>query len=185
MASFVSGCLITNPVEFEQEEPVPPVILDVARSSNPIGSILEVNVDEQPSRIEIPVRVSDANLFQDLVARSRLVTALVDEPEFDSVVIPEQGALLRDHVVFVEAGELSLGGCHQLELVVSGSFVPGEEPDLFDVVSVAGDVARATWTIWEVSDDPTGDNGATAAHQLVRSCPTRDALVIEGMEPAP
>ena len=44
MASFLSGCLITNPVEFEQEEPSPPFILDVSSSDNPIGSILEVDL---------------------------------------------------------------------------------------------------------------------------------------------
>jgi hypothetical protein len=184
--SFLSGCLITNPVEFEQEENVPPVIVDAARSDNPIGSILEVDFSAGPGRIAIPVRVRDENLFEDLVARIRVVTLSVPEPDFLPVDIPEQGELMRDLTVFVESGEIAAGECQQLELVVSGSFVLGEEPDLFDVVIEPGDIGRASWTIWEVSLDPKAmsESGAGAAQNLVLTCPTQDALVVEGMEQA-
>jgi len=190
VASFFSGCLITNPVEFEQEEASPPFILDVSRSDNPIGSILEVNLDgnPRPSRIQIDVQVRDENLFQVLDARSRLVSFADPEPEYGAMVeIPEQGALLRDHTVFVEAGDLKQGECHVLELVVSGSFLEGNDRELFDVVSVPGDLARASWTIWEVSGLPFDDDtGAAAAQKLVKTCPTRDAVTVKGVEePAP
>jgi hypothetical protein len=186
VASFVSGCLITNPVEFEQEEPQPPFILDVSRSDNPIGSILEINLDLNPSRIQIPVRIRDENLFQDLTARSRLVTVPIPEPEYgEGVLIPEQGELMRDEV-FVEAGDIKRGECHLLELVVSGSFVPGDDPELFDVVSEPDDIGRASWTIWEVSGDPLAETGAAAAQNLVKTCPTEDARTVTGVEdPAP
>ena len=168
LAAPCSGCLVTGKHTFDEEPNSPPVIL--SKTGQPaIGKIVWIDNVQPEWRFE--VRVRDEDVDDVLEARWR-VRHLDDlEPVFESREVRGSGSALRDLEVVVNTANLIEYRCHQLELVVSGSFPGFTAPEFFDTVLPGDedDVARAMWTIWEGQGPSTPP---ALQGQIAASCET-------------
>lgn len=149
---MLSGCLVTDQISFPEEEQFPPTIVDVPGTEIPIGGIFWVDLDKPQNEWELPVRIRDDNVDEELTARHRILKESELLPAWTEDTIAPSGVPTReDYKVKVPFGELRRRACHRVELVVSGSFVKRSHPSpkLFDVTEVEDDIARASWTILE------------------------------------
>jgi hypothetical protein len=171
----LTGCVVTDPVEFKNEVDVPPTIIDDPQFPN--GSIiLFENVEgggEKALRIQPKIR--DENVDQVLKVRLMITRAA------DAIVYtcPETallgGSTLRDYDIVVPQIYLNPGECHKVDVAVSGHFTRCRDDKelaekLFADVDEdhSGDIARATFWVWEVSNNVLGN--AAATQNLVNSC---------------
>lgn len=171
-----TGCLVTEDILFEGQDDVPPSFVFRPRSVPPIGDILEVNADtrevEGMTNLEFNVQVLDPNVQQALETQIRLRTLANASPASnellvineDGLDIPGTGSAVRDFRFSFLTTVLREGQCHQLELAVSGDFQEGADDErYFALPTRPGDVAVATWWIWETSISVNPD-----------TCPTND-----------
>jgi hypothetical protein len=171
---LATGCVVTDPIEFKDEVDLPPVIID--DPSYPNGSIIRFErVEGRGEEIRINLKIRDENTAQVLKVRTLIRRAA------DTIVYtcPEtvlaSGAVLRDYPLSITQSSLNPGECHKVEVAVSGHFERcREDPDLaerlFEEVEEthANDIARATFWIWETSNNVLGVPAATQG--LVNSC---------------
>jgi len=157
-----SGCLVTQDIEFQEQEDTPPTFVFRPRSVPPIGETLTIDTDELSNQnitnLTFTAQVRDDNLQQPLQTQIRLRT--LESPSFieraiidrDGNEIPGTGAPVRDFEFSLSTTELKDLHCHQLELAVSGKFLDltGEDR-VFAFPARGGDVAIATWWLWEIS----------------------------------
>ncbi len=197
-ASLLSACLVTDPVEFEDEQNRPPVIFEaigpdgvriplgsVITTDNPIsagggggaagtGSIVGNN------ELELRLRVRDENLSQPLRVRMRVrkpndVTIPYQCPEPE---IPPSGGDVREYELGIDKTALDIGACHRVEVVISSRFNrcstanPDVADQLFDETFEDDDLAYASFWVWETSMDPL--TSPEAALRLAKSCETLD-----------
>jgi hypothetical protein len=172
---MLSGCLVTNPVDFNDPTEIPPVIVDSAKL--PIGSIVKVNMDERPNTIRLPITIREDNLSQVLKVRTRITKSnTIIEYTCPETEIPPTGTNLRPYDIVIDKTSLNRGECAKVELVVSGSFttcVIDQRTDaLFDYAVPIDDIARATFWIWEVSGGVLAD--PQSALRLANSCKPPD-----------
>lgn len=171
----LGGCLVTDDIEFRAQEDAPPTFVFRPPSSPvAVGETLRLDTarleSEGTTNVTFNLQVRDENLLQDLETQVRLRTLV--SPSFSEVLIKDaevgpivlgSGRAVRDVEFSLLTTELRDGHCHQLQLAVSGGFLQLEDFRLFGVPRVDGDVAIATWWLWETSPD-TPVNPAT--------CPT-------------
>ncbi len=172
IVALLSGCLVTNPVDFNDPVEIPPVIVDSAKLPN--GSIVKVNVDDPgANEIRLPVTIREDNVSRVLKVRTRITKSdttieyTCPEPE----LLPT-GTNLRSYDIVIDKTSLNRGECARVELVVSGSFGTcqiDQYVDLrFDFAQPTDDIARATFWIWEVSGSALAD--AQSALRLANTC---------------
>jgi hypothetical protein len=169
-----AGCVVTDKIEFDAEQNVPPMIVDTPSEETPIGHILWVN-KATSSMVTLSVKVRDPNVTQALKAHWRLVSKDAPTPPFDFKDVAVTGDLVRDLTFELQTSPLGDGQCARLELVVSGSFKTETGPQNFDQTRTEGDIDSAEWLIWEGE----GPNKTSAAEQarLLSSCPTNESLL--------
>jgi hypothetical protein len=173
---FAGGCLVTDNAQLEPVPKSPPIVLPT--NMYPIGGLILVNA-KMVNEVRIPVRVRYENTLEDgLRARFRINTGskhgafACPDPEY---VVPPNGQLIRDWDIVFGSTQLERGACSMVEFVVSTSFVSCKQhPDAFDVTTGDDDeeLGRATFLIWETSNNPSTDPIASLA--LTNSCPKTD-----------
>lgn len=165
IAPLSGGCLVTQDIEFEGQDNFPPAFVFRPPSIPPMGEILTVDTDDlsdqNRTNLEFTLQVRDDNIKQPLQTQIRLRT--LESPNFterriidrDGIEIPGTGAV-RTFTFTISTTELLDLHCHKLELAVSREFrdltLIGEAR-VFAVPEDDGDVAIATWWLWEVSPD--------------------------------
>jgi hypothetical protein len=171
VAVTLSGCLVTDPIDFPEPVSYPPSISD-APGGVPIGSTFWIDLGAEVNEWDLPVRIRDDNVEQALAARHRVRTERNPQPDWIEVEIAPSGTPLREYTVKVSSGPIEQGQCHLVELVVSGSFFKRNDPAFFDAVLEVDDLARASWTIWE----GRGELDTLPADKavLIDSCPVED-----------
>ena len=152
----MTSCLVTDPVDFPQEENFPPSIVSAARAREmgvALDQIIRVVVPpDRSGELVIPVEVRDPNVEQDLDYiwlldfRADLSVNVLNDLEDDSTLFGiENGPEVRDLELNVPLRELgSTGSCHKIELLVSSQFssvVNPREPEQ------PGDIAQAVWWV--------------------------------------
>ena len=152
-ALCLAGCVTQN-IQFELPEDLPPAIASSPRARHPLHEILRVEeaVSDDDGggvsrEIRLDVDVRDPNLdqrlqlkiFLDFNAADPLGARVLYEAS-----IPPSGALARPVSVSLPRAVVEAPGCHRLELFVSGAFLPAprnREP------AFEGDLATATWWV--------------------------------------
>jgi hypothetical protein len=175
LGALVPGCLVTNPVDFDSDEGSPPMLLDLPTAKVPLGEHAWVDTTSGVSSWRFAVRVRDEDVTQDLQARWRVVTKTEQTPPFESLDLPFNGTLLRDFDLLLEAGQLDMGKCHRLEVVVSSGFLDPNRAALFDIPAVPGDLASGEWWIWEGPGDLAASDALKA--ELLDSCDALEDLL--------
>ena len=146
----MSGCLVTESIEFEEEKNYPPALYDEP-GSYPIGTAIPINRDEQETgEIVFSLQVRDENILQTLKTRYELSSPL--EPNSLIEVGPEVGISyepIRHFEFGIPVSLIRQDYCYRLLLVVTSGFSNDQlwEP-LLD-----GDVAKARWLIVEEGAD--------------------------------
>ena len=166
-ALTLSGCLVTDPIDFPEPVAYPPSIGD-APGGVPIGSTVWIDLGAAMNEWEFPVQVRDDNVEQTLFARHRVRTEDNPTPAWTEVELAPSGVPVREHKVELFRGDIEQGRCHQVELVVSGGFFGRDDPPFFDAVLSVEDIARASWTIWEGKGERETSEAEKAL--LVDSC---------------
>ncbi len=175
----LSGCVVTDPVDFKDEVDVPPSILDDPTFHN--GSIIKFEKVEGNApgakEIEIDLRIRDENVSQPLAVRTRIttskgVTFIATCPD---ILLARQGVPTSDYKLTIPQAYLNAGECHKVEVAVSGHFDPcsrdaAETNKHFGTPAFdhADDIARATYWIWEDGKNVLAD--PMAAQALLNSC---------------
>jgi hypothetical protein len=176
------GCLVTGKHHFDEEPNSPPVILSKT-GQPPIGSIVWIDNVQPEWRFQVSVRNEEVD--EELKARWRVVHQDETEPMFvERLVTLSAEGELRELEVVVNTANLIENRCHQLDLVVSGSFPAlAMTPMNFDTVLMGDedDVARARWMIWEGQGQATTPSEQLA--DIARSCPTNEDFINAEMAP--
>lgn len=179
------GCLVIDPIEFEDEN-FPPTLVDHP-SGTPIGRTVRIAVDEvQRTETVFRVLVRDRNRGQELSSRYRVTTRIdgnLDENAGDgpSFRIPETSNE-ADIEIRIPHSELrgGAGQCARLDLFVSSRFVETVEPERRFQPDTEGDLATATWWIWQVSDEVPSIDPTTCP---VQDDPEDTAAVQQAQQP--
>lgn len=172
----LTGCLVTDPIEFEEDVGSPPVLLDPL-SREFLGGIVWLS-PEEPTSWTFSMRVWDEDVTQNLQAHWRIVKKDVPVPEFEkpTIELPATGAVVRELQIVLQSSQLTGGPCHRIEVAVSGSFYQGEgrdDPEYFALTRVDDDLSVGSWTIWRGEPDFVTDGDALA---IFESCPTINNL---------
>jgi hypothetical protein len=161
----VGGGCVTDTISFDRKPVGPPIIEDSPTNPTDIKIGRPFWVDANKGRewsMEVLVREKDPN--RALVARHRIYVPETTEPEdqpFDPVPVP-QGSIEKPQErtlrFTVSTTSLEPDKCHQLDLVVSGSFDPDDVtvPSRFDLIrdrAQEHDIDRAGWSVWEGDED--------------------------------
>lgn len=167
-----SGCVVTDPIDFEPPVNNPPAFVMERPPKLQMGEIKFVSASSasSPPSWTFPLRVRDVDVDQELEMQWRIVTGGVPQSRKATQVV-RAGEQVRDVPITVSRGELETDTCHRIEVAVSGSFVKpfdDETEDLtrFAEVEVANrfDVAFFTFWLWE------GDPSANDPPKLVETC---------------
>ena len=183
----LSGGCVTDTISFDREPIEPPVILDSPTFQHKIGDVFFVDrtADETMWKMHVLVRERDVN--RPLTAHHRLVEPLadpMDRPQFVTVTVPlgsVEEPELRDLEFTVSTTLLQPSSCHQLQLVVSGSFEPDEtDPGFFAFVrDNKDDISWARWWVWE------GTRGSIdKPAELIESCNAGEVLPMPSAAPS-
>lgn len=182
-ALMLSGCLVTDEIQFPQDVPYPPTIVGVPGAEFQIATIIWIDLKgHAQNEWKLPVRIRDDNVDQTLEARYRVLQPGEPSPRWARDEIAPSGSPVReDYEVKVRFGDLLPGECHRVELVVSGSFLRRTENKFFDVLNdegeASGDIARASWTILE--GDPSDPEIEKKKALLLDSCKAIESLFQE------
>ncbi len=139
-----NGCLVTEGIDFPEEENVAPLIFARQGSPSPITGPLRT---EPGNELEFEVIVQDPNVTQNLEYRllrnfdpnSSTQTVLRDV----SGTLPANGEVERSLDFRVRSEQIGVpGSCTRLDLFVSGAF-QGVSPE----PEQPGDLARVTWLV--------------------------------------
>lgn len=176
VSGWVSGCLVTSSVEFEEEANVPPVVLDSAEF--PLGGVFEFD-PRIAQELSLEVRVRDENLDDELEIRARV--SVEDNPSRSFLIcqpnrfVFPNGTPTRDSLRLVlNQTQIMPGACSQLEVFVSSRFLrecTDADERFFDQPLDREDIAIARYSIWEVSGDPL--TNLMSASALLNSCETK------------
>lgn len=150
----LAGCITTGPINFEEEDNVPPCISSSPDASFPLNEIGDLNLDEPSSTQELPLQtiIVEANLEQVVQYRVFLDSPpppFSDSPILDGNIAPN-GFLAREATFSIPFSVLTPGTCHKVEVLVSGAFSGFVEPRR---PLEPGDVHQATWWIRVVDQD--------------------------------
>ncbi len=172
----LTGCLVTDPIEFEEDVGSPPVLMDPL-SREFLGGYVWLSAGE-PTSWTFSMRVWDEDVTQDLQAHWRIVKKDVPVPEFEkpTIELPATGAVVRELQIVLQSSQLTVDACHRIEVAVSGSFYQGEGrqgPGYFALARVDDDLGVGSWTIWEGEPGLVTDEQALA---IFKSCPTVNGL---------
>lgn len=143
-----NGCLVTEGIDFPEEENVAPLIFARQGSPSPITGPLRTAPGNE---LAFEVVVQDPNITQDL----EYVLLRDFDPEsgvrvsLNNGVLPATGEVERSLDFRVQNGEIGVapGNCARLDLFVTSAFqriVPAPE--------LPGDLARATWLVAMLDD---------------------------------
>jgi hypothetical protein len=186
----VSGCVVTDKVEFYEPVNSPPVF--------PAG--------EQPSRLQLgqiiflvkggdepdwtfTFRVRDADINQELRVQWRILRNVINLNQRMEVneqraaqTVPVSGTDTRDFDIKVRRDQLEFDNCHRIEIGVSGSFeeaLPGEEKAFLERDDDdRADIAQFSFWVWE------GDPTAPASAKLVETCAAKLFQPVVPTEPS-
>lgn len=157
IAVSLSGCLITQPVRFDQPSNSPPSISDAQGAPLSLTRIIQLPRDFTTTgdagsgrQVSLAVEVFDPDVdqtlnFQVLVDRTPCSTCV----EQHGVLSPSTRATGRDRrstTLAIDQALLLPPNCHSIQLLVSGGFQAGSQMPLED-----RDLASATW--WVASTD--------------------------------
>jgi hypothetical protein len=146
---LMTGCLVTESVEFEEEENFPPALYDEPGSQPAIGEAISINRDEQETgEIVFSLQVRDENVLQTLKTRYELSSPLESTSLVE--VGPEvgiSGEPIRHFEFGIPVSLIRQDYCYRLLLVVTSGF--SNELKLWDKPLLDGDVAKARWLIVE------------------------------------
>jgi hypothetical protein len=149
MAALSAGCLVTDSIEFEPEENLPPALSDEPGSQTPMGSMIEINRDLlEPGEITFALQVRDENRLQILKTRYELHSP--DEADSLIEIGPDvgiSGEPVRHFEFGIPTATIHQDYCYRLDLVVSSEFEA--HPTIWDKPRIEGDIARARWWIVE------------------------------------
>ena len=172
---LLPGCLVTNEIQFEAEEIVPPSVM-----APNLGDMIVLNRNRTES-LSLTVSILDPNVDEILYARWRLarnttmpVPMLLSlcnaDTNQDEAEILRTGTNLREHTLVINPFDVPLG-CHRLELAISSNFKNTctevrSAPGVFASTLAANDVGTANWWILSI-DGPPSD---TAKLEAFRTC---------------
>lgn len=167
----LSGCLVTDPIEFDRPANNPPAFVMERPPKLQLGEIKYLSARDVPSGWKFTLRVRDQDVDQELEAQWRIVTGGTARKRKSTIIIPATGAQVRELTIPVDQGELDTDSCHRVEIAVSGSFVKPFEGDMEDLTRFADvdvddrfDIAMFTFWIWE------GEPNANDPAKLVETC---------------
>lgn len=170
-----------SPIEVKEEPQTPPIVL--AASEISLASVIKFDASRQ-NELRIPVQIRNENTTEVLKVRMRIVTSgrtsekfLCPEPE-----VPPNNAQRRDFQIVIAAGKFTLGTCHRIDFIVSGDFQSCKKnSEWFDYTYGDPDeeVGRATFWVWEVSNEPLNPANSQA---LLSTCPALDRTTPQLME---
>jgi hypothetical protein len=150
---LASGCIATDPIEFAEDENLPPSAVSQEGAAYPLREIGQLNLDDPVESQELPLEVivRDPNIDQTLQYRIFLDSA--NPPSSNEIpilagTIEPQGDVEREITFNVSYDLLTPGVCHKIELTVSGAFFGFVEPRR---PAQEGDIDNRTWWI-EVTD---------------------------------
>jgi hypothetical protein len=173
----VSGCVVTDKIEFHEPVNSPPVFPPGEQPSRlQLGQIIFIDKNEDVPDWTFTFRVRDADIDQDLEVQWRILRNVIN-PNEGMVVneqrarkpVPLSGTDTRDFDLTVRRDQLVFDNSHRIEIGVSASFeepqFPGEEQTFLERdADDRADLAQFSFWIWE------GDPTAPAAAKLVETC---------------
>jgi hypothetical protein len=175
LLALSGGCLVTDPITFNDEPDLPPSILNKPGFEPKIGGMLWVKKARTPEW-DMEVQVRDENIQQEIVAHWRIRHEGNMRAAFEATTVPRGDQPVRDFVFSVQSDDLREYRCHMLELAVSGSFFRHEtRPQFFDMVQNEGDIAYATW--WILEGDGELDTPDEQRLSIFNSCETIETLL--------
>lgn len=147
------GCLVTDEIDYRQEEPYPPSIETPPGVDHPLSEviILDGTSDGNPNifleQTELEVDVRDPNINQ--VLFYKIFVDFERAAIGPAVEWPEQKELKERREILVDNEHFQAPGCHRLELFVTGGFSGlsprGTEED--------EDFATAVWWLYTVTPE--------------------------------
>lgn len=168
----VSGCVVTDPIDFDPPVNNPPqFVLDRGAPLQP-GSIKYVSREGTEPTVTFNFQIRERDVEQDLEVHWRIYSGSTPGDRKLTLLLPAPGAgkLLRDLSIPVNRVDLENDTCHRVDIAVSASFTRFDDgtedlsPATFDLRSDRFDYDQFTFWIWEGS--PT-DNEPT---KLVDTC---------------
>jgi hypothetical protein len=148
----------------------------------PLGSVIKFDVSRQ-NELTIPVQIRYENVTETLKARVRIVSGGAKQPTASAFKCPEplivaNGTMRREWPIVIGRAELDPGVCSRIDFVVSADFQDCmRHPDWFDATTSSDndeDLGRATFWVWDVSNDPLTSTNAQA---LLNTCLAIDRTV--------
>lgn len=130
---LMSGCLVTESIEFPVEEDFPPII--DSRTTPAIGSLLEVRQLEDgvrsPEVVQINAVIRDLNVTQTLEYTVQIDQPNVGQTTFEPGTILENDRReLRNLSISIPANEFPVGpSCSRVDLTVTGAFEITNAPE--------------------------------------------------------
>ena len=167
---LASGCLVTDPIDFEPPRNNPPAFVIEQRPKLQVGDILFVDNTVAPSWT-YTFRVRDADVTEPLEVHWRIINGSNSNPRREPTLpLLATGSTIREFDIVIS--RLNSDECHRIELAVSGSFrkpFEGDEEDLtlFLDRSDRDDLAVFTFHIWE------GESSSNDSQKLVDTCLAR------------
>ncbi|MEY4582550.1 MAG: hypothetical protein RL701_7253 [Pseudomonadota bacterium] len=169
---LLSGCLVTDEIEAPPESYAAPQITSRYADGNTILFDLSTN-GTRP--LQIPLNISYENAQRTLKIRWRVRTQLNTNglplefqcPEEEIVPIARLGFPLN-----IATSRFAPSSCSLIDVAVSEEFLDCTVfKNVFDIPArgTPDDVGRATFQVWETSDDPV--QKATAAVMITSTCP--------------
>ena len=153
----MSGCLVTDSVDFKEEENLPPILSDQLDSKYPISSIVSIDrANSEGGEIVFTPQVRDENIMQELQTRYELSS----QQEAVSTVgvgpdIYPSGEATRHFDFSIPVTTIIQDHCYRLQLVVTSEF--DNHSMIWDKPLKEGDIARAKWWIVEEGADMVED----------------------------
>lgn len=141
---LLSGCVVTEQIEFPPETNYPPALLsspDQEVAGTALGQIIDVDLDDDETEIALGLVARDVNVDDELtwqlyVDRVGDSLSLVRTATLEPTSTFERSFTVR----FTESA-LGGPGCHKLEVFISSDFIGEREP------REDGDIAQAVWWV--------------------------------------
>lgn len=138
---LLSSCVVTETIDFPPETNYPPALLsapDQDLNGTALGQIINVDLSDSDTEIELGLVARDAN-FEDDLTWQLFVDRVGDSASIGGTATLEStGTFERSFSVRVPESRLGGPGCHKLEVFISSDFVgerlPREENDMAQAV---------------------------------------------------